>query len=421
MSDKFVKDKMFQKFCAYGFLKNLRFFDPFILLFFREMGLSFLEIGSLFSIREVAVLLLEIPTGIVADAFGRRRSMVFSFSAYLVSFGIFYFLGWSFWLSAIGMIFFAFGESFRTGTHKAMILDYLGHEGISHLKVAYYGRTRSASQYGSAVSSLIAAVLVFYSGSYRIVFLASTIPYIADLILMTTYPSYLDGEKSSKKLRFSTFWEYTRSSFSDVFKNRTLQKTLLSSSMGSAGFKVTKDYLQPMVMSWVVLLPIMTSVGVEQRTSIMLGIIYFFIYILTAAASRNAPKLVKKTKKISTALNTTFVLTSSMLLLAGASIHFQIYFLSVAAFLILFVIENMRRPIVVGYIGEVADKSRMATILSVDSQFTSLLIACFAPVIGFMTDRLSLGVALGVFGLFLLGISLIFKVSNPDEDKALAD
>ncbi len=30
---------MFHKFRAYGFLKNLRFFDPFLILFFREMGL----------------------------------------------------------------------------------------------------------------------------------------------------------------------------------------------------------------------------------------------------------------------------------------------------------------------------------------------------------------------------------------------
>lgn len=405
---------MFRKFCAYGFLKNLRFFDPFILLFFREMGLSFLEIGTLFSIREIAVNLIEIPTGVIADAFGRRRSMIFSFSSYLLSFAIFYFLGWSFWFSAAGMAMFAFGEAFRSGTHKAMILDYLEYKNISHLKVAYYGRTRSFSQYGSAISSIIAAILVFYSGSYRIVFLASTVPYIADLILMTTYPAFLDGEKSSKRLNLSTFFTYTKSSFSDVFKNKTLQKTLLSSSIGSAGFKVTKDYLQPMIMSWVIMAPVMTSIKVEQRTSVILGILYFFIYLMTAAASRNAPKLVEKTRRISTALNSTFILTASMLLVAGISIHFSFYYLSVLAFLLLFIIQNIRRPVVVGYIGEVSDKSRMATILSVDSQLSSLMIAVFAPLIGFMTDKFSLGISLAVFGALLLGFSVFFRVESTD-------
>ena len=44
----FRKDKQFYRFAAYGFLKNLRFFDPFIILYFREMGFSFLEIGTLY-------------------------------------------------------------------------------------------------------------------------------------------------------------------------------------------------------------------------------------------------------------------------------------------------------------------------------------------------------------------------------------
>ena len=39
-------DKLFPRFAAYDFLKNLRFFDPFIILIFREAGLSFLDIGG---------------------------------------------------------------------------------------------------------------------------------------------------------------------------------------------------------------------------------------------------------------------------------------------------------------------------------------------------------------------------------------
>ena len=34
------KDRMYLKFRLYGFLKNQRFFDPFIILFFREMGIE---------------------------------------------------------------------------------------------------------------------------------------------------------------------------------------------------------------------------------------------------------------------------------------------------------------------------------------------------------------------------------------------
>ncbi|MCK4798566.1 MAG: MFS transporter, partial [Spirochaetes bacterium] len=189
----FPRDLQFYKFSTYGFLKNLKFFDPFIILFFKEMGLSFFQIGILFAIREVATNFLEMPTGIVADSFGRRSSMIFSFISYIISFIIFYLFPF-FWIYAIAMIFFAFGEAFRTGTHKAMILEYLKIKNLTQHKVDYYGHTRAASQLGAALSSIIAAVLVFYSGSYKIIFLASTIPYILDLLLMISYPKELDGE-----------------------------------------------------------------------------------------------------------------------------------------------------------------------------------------------------------------------------------
>jgi len=73
------KNRQYFKFSAYGFLKNLRFFDPFLLLFFREMGMSFFQIGILFSVREIARAVMEIPSGVLADWFGRKRIMIIEF------------------------------------------------------------------------------------------------------------------------------------------------------------------------------------------------------------------------------------------------------------------------------------------------------------------------------------------------------
>ena len=117
-------DKMYLKFRLYGFLKNLRFFDPFIILFFIDAGLTFLSIGLLYAIREIFINVFELPTGFLADTFGRRKSMVLSFSFCLVAFLIFYLFP-GFWFYALAMVFLAAGEAFRSGTHKAMILDYL--------------------------------------------------------------------------------------------------------------------------------------------------------------------------------------------------------------------------------------------------------------------------------------------------------
>ena len=90
-TERFERDLQYVKFCAYGFLKDLRFFDPFLVLMFLDKGLSFLQIGSLYALREVMINVMEIPSGIMADAMGRRRTMVLSFLAYIASFVAFYF------------------------------------------------------------------------------------------------------------------------------------------------------------------------------------------------------------------------------------------------------------------------------------------------------------------------------------------
>ena len=80
---------MLIRFCLYGFLKNQRYFEPFFVLALLEKGLDFATIGLLVGFRELVVLLLEVPSGAIADVFGRRRAMMLSFSAYALSFLLF--------------------------------------------------------------------------------------------------------------------------------------------------------------------------------------------------------------------------------------------------------------------------------------------------------------------------------------------
>ena len=174
MPVRFKKDIQYYKFCLYGFLKNQRFFDPFLMLFFLEKNLSYTQIGVLYSVKMLTRTVLEIPTGVIADALGRRGTMIFSYSSYIVSFILYYFSGNYFFLIAASFTF-GVGDAFRTGTHKAMIFEYLKYKSWEDQKVHYYGHTRSWSQVGSAVSSLIAAIIVFCSGRYTNIFLFTLI------------------------------------------------------------------------------------------------------------------------------------------------------------------------------------------------------------------------------------------------------
>ena len=50
---KIKSDGQIKKFCAYGFLKNLNFFEPYLLIFLMGKGIGLFEIGILIAVREV--------------------------------------------------------------------------------------------------------------------------------------------------------------------------------------------------------------------------------------------------------------------------------------------------------------------------------------------------------------------------------
>ena len=398
-ADRFPRDRMYYKFRLYGFLKNLRFFDPFLILFFRETGLSFLEIGTLFSIREIAVNVLEVPTGVIADSFGRRQAMLASFSSYILSFLVFY-LYPGFLPYAMAMILFAFGETFRSGTHKAMILEYLRLKGIEHMKVDYYGHTRAGSQLGSAVGALIAAGLVLYSGSYRIVFLASVVPYLLGLLLFLTYPKELDGELIPVSGGLGArLWERLRvtgKGFLGMFRDPATLRGLLQSAAFDGVFKGTKDYLQPILKSQALALPLFLSLSGDQRTALVVGVVYAVLYLGTSLAASSAGKVEQRFSGLTRAVNLSYLAGLALLAGAGLATQFELYPLAVLAFAGLYLLQNVRRPLMVGYLAEVIDPRLMASGLSVESQLKTVVLAGLAPAVGALADQFGVGLALAM-------------------------
>jgi MFS family permease len=406
------KDRMFYRFSAYGFLKNLRFFEPFILLIFRDNGLSYLQIGLLYSIRDIANNLLEIPTGVFADAFGRRKAMVLAFTSYIASLSIF-FIFREFYAYVIAMIFFAFGEAFRSGTHKALILEYLKLNNMLDVKVAYYGRTRGASQLGSAFNSIIAAALLFYTGDYRFMFIATTIPYIIDLVNLATYPKELDGELPSiKSGMILSQMKMTIKDFSSIFTSRYTMKAILNSASFSAIFKSTKDYLQPILESFALGLPFLLVLDDVKRSGVVIGLVYFCIYLLTSYSSRNSVRLSMKFRTLSVPINLTFLIGMGFLVIAGFSTWQGVRLLSILIFLMFYMLQNLRKPMSVAFLSDQISQKVMASGLSVETQFTTIIAALVAPLIGFLADSYSIGFALALLGLGFLLLFFFMRVED---------
>jgi len=403
------KDLQIYKFSLYGFLKNLRFFEPFIILFFREMGISFLQIGLLYSIRELTTNIVEIPSGMIADKFGRKLAMIMSFCFYILAFSIFYFFP-QFWFYALAMVVYGFAEAFRSGTHKAMIFDYLKLHNWQDKKVEYYGFTRSWSQFGSAVSALIAAIIVFYSGSYRYIFLFSIVPYLFNLALMISYPNSLNQSHTKHKASTSDILK----DFMQLFKLSTLRKAILNSTLFDGVFKSTKDYLQPILVAMISVLVLFPRFSEEQNLAIAVGLIYFILFFLSGIAARKAYKFRKIFPSLAFSIDLSFVIGMVVIFLAGVAFIFHLQIISVLMLVLLYVLQNLRRPLNIDLISELIPQRIMASGLSLESQGKTLAVAIFAPIMGWAVDSFGIGYGFIILAVILIIMSPLVWVRSRD-------
>jgi len=412
----FKRDRQFRKFAAYGFLKNLRFFEPFIILYFREIGFSFLDIGILFSIREISTVFLEVPTGFVADIGGRKTSMVLSMLAYIISFLTFFFFR-SYTAAAGAMVIFASGEAFRTGTHKAMILEYLRITGQLEWKPDYYGATRAASNIGSAVNALIAAALVFISGSYRYVFLAAAFPCVLNMMNLASYPQVLNGtdmEKGGSRPGVRDSLRY----FVSIFRDRDASLSIVNSAAFDGFFKVLKEYLQPVIKAMALGLPIFMMMNGDRRTAVLIGTVYFFLYLAASTASRYSGRLSRRIKGVVHSINFTWVIAFSMLIITGIFQILSIYAITVSAYLVLFILQNIRRPLCVTYISDKVPHRIMASGLSAESLIKMLIMTVLAPLCGYIADIAGIGTAIAAAGVLMGLLYLPLRLREPAKASA---
>lgn len=402
LPEDFKRNVQFYKFCLYGFLKNLRFYEPFLMLFFLEKGLDFLQIGTLYAAREICINIIEIPSGIIADSLGRRRSMGVSFIAYIMSFIVFYFAQ-SYWILFLAMIVYAGGEAFRTGTHKAMIFDYLERNNWAHLKTHYYGHTRAWSQAGSALSAFIAALLIFWRGSYAPVFLFTIVPYVLDTILIFSYPAYLDGPRhTSDKSVVTEFSEVFRSLWKSL-KRPALLRSIANQSLYSGFYKAVKDYLQPVLKQFAIALPVLLSLQDDQRTALITGFIYSVLYLLTAYASKSSGKFSMRYDSLSVPLNHLLFIGLGCGLFSGIAYYFGAPIIAIILYIGIYLIENLRKPMGIAYVTEQMDKTSLASALSVESQAETLFAVVFALLLGLFSNLFGLGPGI----LIVSGISLM--------------
>jgi len=149
----------FRLFLLYRVLTRLLLFAPYIQLFITKVrGLSQAEYGLLQGLYYVVVVAAEVPSGVLADRFGRKAILVFG--ALVNGLGCYLFaMAKGFPSFAAGEVLFGLGTAFVSGADSALLYDSLAAE----RREAEYPRAEGAAQ-----ASWLLATVVAYPLSDRL-------------------------------------------------------------------------------------------------------------------------------------------------------------------------------------------------------------------------------------------------------------
>lgn len=148
----------------FNFFTDLRLYAPIAIIYFAQVTGSYALGMSIFSVTMVSSALFEIPTGILSDFVGRRKTIILGALA-AVFYSIFYAIGQSFWILIIGAVLEGLSRSFYSGNNDAFLHDSLTKEGKEDEYEQHLGQLNSMFQVALGISALVGGILAVWSFS----------------------------------------------------------------------------------------------------------------------------------------------------------------------------------------------------------------------------------------------------------------
>jgi MFS family permease len=380
------------KFYLASFLKNQTYFVPIIILFFQDLGLDYSQIFWIFTAGSIFAFILEIPTGILADLYGKRTSIIWSKFIIFLSF-IAFALASNFWGLLLANLLFELGKSFRSGTETAFVYNYL----LEDKNRPSYTKVKSNQKFYARISESIGTALggfLAYQFGFSFVFFLAAIPAFINFLQTLTW------EKIKENLYKGKFsWKkntlFATDSIKEIFKSPALRKVVANIAIFTAVFVAADKFIQPY----------MKEVGIDIQ---YFGLIYSAFLILTAFLVRYSYKLEDKFGGVRL-MNYLTLLAFLPLIFLGTGIN-TVW--GVALFFFVMMVENVRSPIANTLFHQNVNSDNRSTMGSILQLFKSLAQLILLPIIGYSADIYSASTAILILGIVVFLNATLFWISR---------
>ena len=349
---------------------------PIIVLFFQEHGLTLTEVMILQSIYSFSVALFEIPSGYIADIFGRKKTIVLSTIFTFIGFLVFSFFG-GFYAFAIAQVLVGIGGSLMSGSDSAIIYDTLLETNSKTTYTKIEGRSYAIGNFSEAFAGILGGFLAVGS-IYMPIYVQTSILFFSIPIAFTLIEPTMHKENKLDR-SFKAVLEVVKFAMVDNQKLKWL--IIYSSAMGVATLS----------MAWFAQ-PFFKSINIPLA---YFGILWAVLNFSAGITSFNAHQLDKKENNYKMLFYLALAMSTSFIFLGGNASVFGLIFI-----LLIYLLRGIVTPILRNAINENTTSNKRATVLSVRSLIIRISFAISAPILGYIADNYSL--AISFYGLAIV-------------------
>lgn len=367
------------------------------LVYLYSRGFSIFEIALFEGIFHITSLLMEIPTGVVADVFGKKTSRILGVFSYLV-YIIIILNSQEFGFIAIAFIFCGLSYVFESGAAEAIVYDSLIEMDMEDQYMKIGGRKEAIFQITGFIALIISGRIAFMN--YDLNFFITGVFFIFALIVILMMKE-VPIERKTGRL---TFKEQLRNQFvvstKTVLKDKRLFLLIIIGAMMSAPITTIFFMLQNYFDFQGVHLSIMTVyLGLHAGAAAVGGLI--------------AHKLEAKhgEKKI------LYVIPFAMVVLFWL---INIDSIIVIPFVLLGFVDSIFYVVLIDYINKIVSSEERATVLSFFGMAFSVVMIIVFTLIGYIVDQVSFSIAFMVLSiivtLFYSILVFVLKGNHLDTD-----
>ena len=353
-----------RKIYAFKFLSEFYLIAPVLIPYYLAHRLTSTQIFVIQAVYALAIVLLEIPSGYLADVIGRRKTLILGAAAFPLGIAVYAFTG-TFWSFILAEVTLAVANSMRSGCDTALVYDTLLEMDQASEYTRFEGRAFVFTRIGTSASSVLGGLAALAALQLPFYVNLGTASLMLPLALILKEP---ERRKLKAQNPLRDILRICRSSFRNARLRLLMLYSALILSTGIVGVWAYFFYYE--------------SLGISIG---WFGVLFALFQLASAWGSANAHRAQKRLG-MHVSLFLTMGIALNLVLIGGFRTYFLIPLILMNAFL-----WGFSYPIFMDLLNRQIASDIRATVLSVANMTGSLSYVLLAPVFGKLVDTLSLG------------------------------